>query len=199
MDIARSRFPDSTEKILHHLDLLTSREVALGPSLSRKFSCPEGCTACCMVFTLDYLPVEGEWGRLHPDIRERFRARVVRGREVYTLEFPDVCPFLVERRCSLWGNQPLPCMAAPQVQIAPRREKVLVTGKIFSRYWRWPEGNRPQCQFSWEYSPPSHAIRVFERYRIWGEYFGFSVETIDRALKVLRETRSILTSSVGVS
>lgn len=196
-----SRYPDSAQKALHQLSLIAEREVVLGPSLFRQFTCHPDCTACCMTFTLDYLPTEPEWEALSSWERARFKPRQVSGKTIYSLPVKyQECPFLVEKKCSLWGRQPLMCQAAPQVQVQPwQKTKVLIQGKIFSRWWRWPEGEQPQCIFTWEFARPDHAIKVFERFRRWAEYFGFGTEKFDQILSVLQKPESIPTSSLEVS
>jgi hypothetical protein len=143
-------------------------------------------------FTLDFLPDE-----LPLEALPYARPREVRGKTIWTV-FPDEnfvrCTFLTsDGKCSLWSSSPpLECLAAPQVQIVPRRGVTLVTGHIFSRYWKWPVGSRPQCRFFTTElvadSTREYLRRTFQRYLRWAEYFGIST-VIPEILDVIESVK----------
>ena len=189
--IPTSRYPESYQKTLGRLKLLSpGRRVVLGPSLFRTFTCPDGCTACCMAFSLDFLPWEAPEGA---------RPRTVLGRTIFTIPAQPPCRFLCGGLCSLWPNPPIECFAAPQVQIFPRQSETQITGRIFSRWWKWPEGNRPQCQFRSEFSLEArdHLVRVLERYLEWAEYFEIPT-TIPEVINAVRGVESLPASRIVI-
>lgn len=177
---------DSTGKLFSRLALLTKsemvylegkktitveppRQVVLAPSLLREFRCIDGCTACCLPFTLDFLPSEfanflEKWA---PDVAEQaeqeFSRREVEvngvKREIFSFkqyEYPT-CPYLRPTRkggalgCGFWTEfntptQPTECAAAPQISITTRGPRqTMVMKKPFGRAWQWRV--TPQCEF----------------------------------------------------
>ncbi len=191
-----SRYSDSTDKTFYRLRLLhPSREVQVGPSAFRAFACEE-CTACCdPTYTRDYLPQEG----LAPQGDGSFQPRQVRSVTVLTYDPQGPCQYLVQGRCSLWPDPPLECFAAPQVQIYPRRGVTIIMGRIYTRYWRWPEGQRPRCRFEERFSRETqqHLIRALERYYIWAE--AFHLETsIPKILEVVRGIDRLPTTVITI-
>lgn len=225
---------DSTGKLLNRLALLTGEEVYQGgklvlsprevllvqPSLARSFSCVSGCTACCLPFTLDFIPKEMEKmedskikRRTGRTVGVDFQKRKVEvngsQRSVYT--YPqykdDRCPYLGTRPdgnpgCSFWdtgSGQPLECAAAPQLLMSTRGDKYATLSKRpFGRAWAWQE--TPQCEFTDLVMKPedipddlnlSNEIELLERYKAWANLFQIKT-VISPVIKILRNFKAEL-------
>lgn len=203
---------DSVGKILERLQLVSPYRVTYkgkhvrdvpsefyaSPALMRYFECKQGCTACCLPFTLDFINDEFN---LVPhevggnDTLELFYQRDI---EVNGKTFPiqsydqykdDSCPFLVPNRnktalgCAFWSKesgQPIECEAAPQLLMTSRGPDIsMLTSRPFGRGWAWKD--KPQCIFH----PVADRIqgipddakeqcasraKTLRRYLAWAEY-----------------------------
>lgn len=215
-----SGFPDSVTKLVHHLasfarDVVTldgkrvvetpPTRVTIGPSMFRRFICQDSCTACCLKFTIDYMPAE--FDGIPDDLRERvpWRERdvIVNGvaRTVYTFDQSRLpaCPYLTAPLahggvgCALWPRSPIECAAAPQVTFRYQRPSHgSLSKRPFGRGWQFTPP--AQCQFVNE--DDEVALRLIlqrdaallERYAAWADYLG--VDTlIPAAVDVLRSYR----------
>lgn len=181
-DRSTPKFPDSTGKLLHRLSRVAKipiyqkgkllnevpRNIFVSPALLRRFTCVEGCIACCCVrITVDFTPEEFlnfEWTEeVSTDAQDLFKTRVieVNGKEydIITYEqFKDpACKFLRPIRgkenvlgCAFYlygGNdtQPLECAAAPQLLMSHRGPDTIITKRPFGRAWAFKV--TPQCDF----------------------------------------------------
>lgn len=159
--------------------------VALGPSVFRAFRCVSGCTACCLKFTLDYIPEEEE--QLDVDRAVQFHQRSVHVGgawfDLYTSDQTDhvLCDFLTAVRpegglgCALYPRAPLSCASAPQLQFlthGPNQTNILK--RPFSRAWAMAE--TPQCEFTAEFDEETRAsvigdVALLDRFISWARYF----------------------------
>jgi hypothetical protein len=210
------RHVDSVEKLLDHIALFAKvpvvyngralredvpKHIFLSPSILRSFRCVDGCTACCLSFTLDYLPREFSfYSTLWEEgvtqmAQEKFEKREVEvnGLKGYVMSYPQykdpACPFLRPTRqggalgCGFWhvGNatQPLECASAPQLMFTTRGlENTVLLKRPFGRAWAWKD--KPQCEFSpildhpGQVDPAYHCDNermLLQRYREWANYF----------------------------
>lgn len=193
---------DSVEKLVHQLNLCTlggpvrygkknvgaqTDQVSIAPSLFRKFTCVEGCSACCCVrITLDFLP--SEIVRHVPAVADTFNQREIaiddRVYTVYTNDQTktDRCDFLTKPRgdgfgCAMYGEgpgMPLSCISAPQLQfIQVRPGHTYVMKKPFGRAWAMAE--TPQCEFDnvpLEEMDLETNVNTLHRYEEWAAHFG---------------------------
>jgi len=178
----KPKFADSAEKVIEALALLQPRDnpIYLWPSIFRVLHCKEGCSWCCMRFTLDYIPEE--LALLSEAVRARFQPRKVQRKCIWTLDQYRLsgCPFLKEQGwgCSLYPLAPISCMMAPQIHISmdTRVNGVAIYAKRFSR--PTAKGFAP-CEF---HVPEADAelrrelernIVLWKRLHSWATYFGF--------------------------
>lgn len=158
-------------------------KVHLDPSLFRKFICVDGCTACCLKFTLDYTQEEYAVYGFEDD---GFHLRTIsvndRVKSVWTNDqnANPLCDFLKAKReggglgCSRWPHAPLSCASAPQFQVRQflEGETSVFKGPFKSAHTMSP---RPQCQFhaieieDFE-SELEDLITILERFSGWARY-----------------------------
>lgn len=226
---------DSLGKLLERLQLVSPEEVTyegkrvrevpsefyVSPALMRYFECRQGCTACCLPFTLDFTPHEYNGLPLrvaNKRLDKRFYTREV---DVNGKKFPvqsydqykdDACPFLTPNRrngetslgCAFWDKdpgQPMECEAAPQVLMTSRGPDVsMITSRPFGRGWAWKD--KPQCIFHPVADKlaaiPDDALsqcdsraNTLQRYLHWAEYL--EVKTVlPEAIEAVRNLPDIL-------
>ncbi|MFW6017082.1 MAG: hypothetical protein ACOCRK_11640 [bacterium] len=180
----------SLEKISYNDNLLNetvNKKFKIGKSFWRKFICAKGCTACCLNFSLDYIPKEFEL-YVDDNLKSEFKERkvTVNGKEIimYSVldNFRDTgkCIFLIDRRtddktvpgCNFYPNPPLSCLSAPQILFTSRSNNNTgyLLKKIFGRYWNFEE--EVQCEFkkdnNYDYSQELH---ILKRFKWWIDYF----------------------------
>lgn len=167
--------PDSVEKIVKQLSLLSPhdvhysgyrnvsftapvRKIHLDPSLFQQFICIAGCTACCLKFTLDYTPEEfAVFGYVRED-PQGFKLRTIsinnKIKQIWTNDQNqnNLCDFLTARReggglgCSRWPHAPLSCASAPQFQVRQYEEgETTILKGPFKTAMKMDP--RPQCEF----------------------------------------------------
>jgi hypothetical protein len=220
---------DSVDKLLRRLALLSPDPVTrrgqaivtpstrwfVSPSLLRSFRCVAGCTACCLPFTLDFLPEEFEAGwpieEVEAHARARFMQRTIEinGRRRPVWSYPqyldDRCSFLRPTReggtlgCGFWPQQPLECAAAPQLLVTTRGQGATVVMKRpFGRGWAWKD--RPQCEFDpiidrLDDIPDafdlSNETGLLRRYGRWAAYFEIDT-VIPAVIDVMSRLPSLL-------
>jgi len=210
---------DSTEKLLSQITNISLQKISyndkllnkkvnsnfkIGKSFWRKFICAKGCTACCLNFSLDYIPKEFEL-YIDDDLKDEFKKRKVNvnGKEkiVYSVlenfRDKDKCIFLIDRRtddktvpgCEFYPNPPLSCLSAPQILFTSRsnNDTGYLLKKIFGRYWNFEE--EVKCEFKeendYDYSQELH---ILERFKWWIDYF--EIDTmIDEYIHVINNLK----------
>lgn len=225
---------DSTGKLLNRLALMTGdpvyqrgkliveprQELLLMPSLARDFTCVAGCSACCLPFTLDFVPAE--WRGLNKkhvgrvsgtDPKDIFEKRKieVNGDEHEIWSYPQYkdnqCPFLQPIRdggapgCSFVPGQnlqPLECAAAPQLLNSTRGDRyATLSSRPFGRGWAWKD--KPRCEFTdvalkqsdLEAIDMTDKIALLGRYSLWADHLGIST-VIDEVVTILSDFRNRL-------
>lgn len=222
--LGRTRYPDSIDKLVHHLACLAPEQevtyngkalidapptrVAVGSSMFKRFVCADGCTSCCLPFTIDYTPEE--FAGLPEELQDRVpwevREIVVSGRRRAVVSFDQSvlprCPYLTAELphggglgCSLWPKSPIECASAPQVTIRYQRPAwTYVTKRPFGYGWRF-KPTPAQCAFFAE--DDEVALRIIllkdaallERYLHWAQYLG--VDTVlPQVVALLRSFRT---------
>lgn len=194
-------------------------KITISSAMLRKFSCTSGCTACCLPFTLDFLPeevVHSGWNEeVGAEFVSRFKPREVdvNGRKATILSYEQYkdpsCPFLRPTRengalgCGFYPRQPLECAAAPQLLMTTRGPgHTLISKRPFGRAWAWKD--TPQCQFDdipqhhneIEDIDLSNEIGLLKRYNAWAMYFDLPthlpeiIEAMENLPQKMRQARS---------
>jgi hypothetical protein len=202
--------PDSVEKIVKQLALLSSdtivysgyREVTfdkqvdkvvMDASMFNRFTCIEGCSACCLKFTLDYLPSEmirKQDGKLHIGFHPRVVTVNGRSRCIWTNDQTAnrICDFLRVPRgdglgCAHWPLAPLSCASAPQFQVRQFEPGVttILKGPFKDTKTMHPT---PQCEFTDKSASRFEDHQLVKRFQAWADYLSIKtcLEAVDVAL-----------------
>lgn len=199
----------SKKKVKIEGEKVTSQpsQIKIGQSFYKGFKCEPGCTACCLNFSLDFLPENLEKFVKGRD-RYPFDERKIRvnGKEksIYTLpdNFDDgECIFLTNYRtdsdegkgCKFYPTPPLSCLSEPQVKFIYRSDldTTYLQKRPFGRASQWT--NTPQCKFEGEWEKEED-LKILNRFKGWSEYFGIDTaihELIEGVKDSKRETETV--------
>lgn len=214
---------DSARKILEQLGKISKQEmkingekvlsapeeIKVGKSFRKGFKCVPGCTACCLNFSLDYIPSEFD-ECLDDETKEKFGERTIqvngRKKKIYTIEDNfqegEECMFLVNNRtdsddgkgCELYPNPPLSCISAPQVNFIYRSdlETTYLQKRPFGRASQWT--NIPQCEFEGKWDREED-LNILQRFFRWARYFEIDT-ALAEIIDELRRTKERRTRTV---
>lgn len=158
--------------------LYTPRPLCVSPLLLRDYTCPVGCGACCLSFSLDYLPTESQPDGTHS--REIvFSGRAVTIHTLKPVPGARVCQNLQsDGRCGIYLRRPFSCdfELIRTLEFSNQEKPNVLTQKLYGRGWNMMrvDGERgAMC----EMLPPSpHAIaeviRKLGRLQQWADHFG---------------------------
>jgi len=162
--------------------------------LLRGTTCPENCGGCCLLFSLDYIPVETFPYELQPK-EVKFNGKIV---TVYTdlqLKAPDkYCMQLNQEngRCGIHGVHPFSC-DFELIRIVTREERNWIGTRTFGRGWAMPriDGERGALC---ETLPPDeegkfNAIRKIKRLKQWTDHFGLTETWIPEIIEWSEQRR----------
>lgn len=221
--LGRTRYPDSIDKLVHHLATLTPEmevtyagkrlietpptKVSIGASMFKRFVCADGCTSCCLPFTIDYTP--DEFKDLPEELQDRVPWHVreidVAGHRRPIITFDQSvlprCPYLTAELphggglgCALWPKSPIECASAPQVTIRYQRPaQAYVTKRPFGYGWRF-KPTPAQCAFYVEDDEAALRIillkdaQLLSRYQHWAEYLNIPT-VLPKVITILRSFR----------
>lgn len=156
------------------------KPVTVSPLLLRGYTCPEGCGACCLKFSLDYLPSEDRPKGCAPRCIDFNNKEVV----VYTDFQPNndgtYCRHLrrEDGRCGIYPVRPFSCdfeLIRPLIFKEETRPNSL-TQKLYGRQWNMPrvDGERGGlCEMTpVTQETRTEVVRKLKRLRLWEEHFG---------------------------
>jgi hypothetical protein len=183
----------------------TPKPLAVSPLLLRGYTCPEKCGACCLKFTLDYIP--GERRPKDATIRTvEFNDEDV---VVYTDPQRDndtkSCRHLDQEsgRCGIHGYHPFTCdfELIRTLEFAEPESPNVLTQKLYGRGWNMlrVDGERgARCEMT-DPDPATVAdvLRKLDRLKAWTDHFGLTRTWIPKIQTLIRMGR--LTEKVVLS
>lgn len=178
---------DSIEKILYKLSStslepiyyqgkLISEQVVSNfqilPSFFRTFICPPGCHACCLNFSIDFLPCNNINNELLCN-----RTITVNSKEFTVTSYfnEGKCNFLKPIRdnntlgCSLFPLTCLSCAEAPQIGLRKKKNISVLMKTPYGRAWAFKL--KPQCKFINQLTNLKSEINLLKRYLEYANYF----------------------------
>lgn len=157
----------------------TPKPLVVSPMLLRDYTCPANCGACCLAWSLDYLPSESP----RPDNLAPRTVPFNGGVEVLS-DLQDgvegYCRHLSREdgRCGAYAMRPFSCDFELIRTLESKGEESpnTLTQKLYGRGWNMPrvDGERgARCEMT-EPSPHSvrEVIRKLRRLQDWADHFG---------------------------
>lgn len=154
-----------------------AKPLCINTQILRRYTCPEMCGACCLVFSLDYLPEEDK--PKHVVTRD-----VVFNNSTFNI-FSDLqksnkgvkCQYLNNKgRCKIHGKHPFSCdfELIKAMNFTTERPNNLTT-KLFTRGWnmtRFDGKKRAICNvLTITDASIADTYRKIERLEMWCQYF----------------------------
>lgn len=181
------------------------KPLAVSPLLLRGYTCPEKCGACCLKFTLDYIPGEKRPKGLAPRTVEFNGQDVI----VYTDPQRDndtrSCRHLDQEsgRCGIHGHHPFTCdfELIRTLEFAEPASPNVLTQKLYGRGWNMLriDGERgARCEMT-DPDPATVAdvIRKLRRLKSWTDHFELHDTWIPKIIDLIERGR--LTQKVVLS
>jgi hypothetical protein len=175
---------DSIDKILKYFRGVASSEfewegtmyspipLIVDPALLRPISC-NMCGACCLVFSLDYLPSE-----FLPPSEYTINWRKRNDRDIVTLEVPPInnkCGFLVDGKCSIHGKHPFSC-DFELIRFIECGDHMKITQAFYGRGWNMTRSDGRKgalCKKGFRSRESiDDVVRKLMRLELWCDYFG---------------------------
>ena len=164
-----------SKPLIYNQAVFQPKNIYVSSKISAGTECPLGCSACCLRFSLDYLPFEQ-----HPDIP--LVERSVMGKKVlsYFQEFSKEkyhCDFVTdEGACDIYLTRPLSCdFELIRFKDVKSRNQTHIGVYHYGRAWslkRIDQGRGALCRMTSE-SPEglNESIRKLKRLKAWIDYF----------------------------
>ncbi len=183
------------------------KPLTVSPLLLRGYTCPEKCGACCLKFTLDYLPSEQRPKGLAP------RTVQFNGEDVIVYTDPQrdndtkSCRHLDQEsgRCGIHGHHPFTCdfELIRTLEFADDASPNVLTQKLYGRGWNMLriDGERgARC----EMTPPTKetiadVARKLLRLKAWTDHFGLTETWIPTILDLMARGRLTQKVTLAVS
>jgi hypothetical protein len=157
------------------------RPLVVSPLLFRGLICPEGCGACCPSFTLDYLPSEAPFDRVHglEPFEVEFNQKRIPLFRFWNDPKAKFCAHLnmETARCTIHEVNPLSCsFEIMRFLVSEDQARFLV--RYFGRSWAMLriDGERgARCGLEpWNNNIQDSHIRQIKRLRNWMRHFGLN-------------------------
>jgi Fe-S-cluster containining protein len=158
------------------------KRLRVSPDLVRGYTCPVNCGACCMKFSLDYIPAE----RVPDQLQLRVRTVEANGKlkavfsDLQTSNNDRSCKHLDKRdgRCNIHGDHPFSCdfeLLRFHTYTDDENANQFST-RLFGRKWAMLriDGDRGAlCEITEiDESTVKDTVRKLRRLATWCEYFG---------------------------
>jgi len=204
---------DSIDKIVgRYFSVLTKEEFTykkktyvpkklhISPLLLRGFTCPSNCAACCLVFSLDYIPLEEV-----PPIPLTRREIYINGKAVTVFtDFQNEntskwCMYAshIDGRCKIHGKQPFSCdfeLIRPLI-FRDKETPNILTQKLFGRAWALTKIDNTKGARCVMTPPSLHSVaevkRKLLRLEIWMSYAGIENTYIPSILTILEKSGAL--------
>lgn len=201
------RHSDSIDKVIKYFAVVAKvpfndgnmtyhpRPLVVSAQLARGYTCPEGCGACCPVFSLDYLPTEAQ-----PEgVKQRFFEFNGRLVPIFTdFQHDNLrqhCKHLSQdARCGIHPVRPFSCdFELIRTYLGPKLPTSRIAVAPFGRAWnltRADGGKGARCQIL----PPSDAAiqettLKLRRLEQWASHFGLTETWIHEIIDFLETTK----------
>lgn len=172
------------------------RPVYVSPLLLRGYTCPAGCGACCLKFSLDYLPSEPHPLEATPRVI-RFDGRKVRIlSDLQEDNLSGSCHNLSQEdgRCGIYPVRPFTCDFELIRTLSFEDGPNVLTQKLYGRGWNMMriDGERgAMCEMTPHDSKTiAEVVRKLSRLQEWANHFG--VDTWIAEIIQVVESRSLL-------
>lgn len=154
------------------------RPLSVGPLLLRGYTCPAGCGACCLKFSLDYLPDEPRPKGLAPRAVEFDGREVVVYSDLQPENSSNNCKHLSpeDGRCGVYEVRPFSCDFELIRTLEYDDRPNVLTQRLYGRGWNMMrvDGERGAlCEMTpVNTETKREVVRKLGRLRQWADHFG---------------------------